>query len=101
MLLEGRVIRVLNKQQQEHENLEDDLQLNELQRHVQEVVKELPPQRRRIYQLSRDEGMSREEIATYLNISKSTVKNSIFTSLQLIREHLKRAGYLLALLILT
>jgi RNA polymerase sigma-70 factor (ECF subfamily) len=47
---------------------------------VQSAINQLPEQQRRVYLLSQDAGMTYEEIATELNISRNTVK-----------EHLKRA----------
>ena len=95
-LTEGQIINTLSKRFQNIENLEADLQLRELKRHVQEAVRQLPVARRRIYQLSREEGMSRDEIASHLQISPSTVKNSIGSALKFIREHLEKAGYLVS-----
>ena len=72
---------------------EADLRINEIKRHVQEAVKQLPKERKRIYLLSREAGMSRDEIASQLNISPSTVKNSIAAALKSIRDYLKGRGY--------
>ena len=99
-ITEGQAIDTLSKQVKETENLESDLQLRELKRHIREAVNKLPVARRRIYQLSREEGMSRDEIASHLQISPSTVKNSIVSALKFIREHLEKKGYLVSLFFL-
>ena len=44
------------------------------------AVNQLPPQRKLIYQLSRQEGMSHDEIAKKLNLSRSTVNNTIVSA---------------------
>lgn len=49
----------------------------------------LPPQRRQIFQLSRIEGLSHEEIAQQLNLSKNTIKVQINKALKSIREFLE------------
>jgi len=97
-LKEGQVMQTLGKDIQNSENLEAELSFRELKRHVRKAVNQLPAARRRIYQLSREEGMSREEIANHLKISPSTVKNSIVSALKSIREHLEKEGYMLSLL---
>ena len=59
------------------------------------AVAELPEQRRLIWQLSRDEGLSHEQIAERLSISKNTVKNQMVHALKHVRNFLdKRKGLL-------
>lgn len=82
----------------EHEPIEDQISLKELQLQVKEAVNQLPPQRKLIYQLSREKGMSRQEIAAELNISESTVKTSLRLALRSMREYLEKSGYLLAII---
>ena len=48
--------------------------------------------RKKIYQLNRIEGLSYEEIAQTLNISKSTVSNQLVEATKFIREYVKGAG---------
>ncbi|NLR78420.1 RNA polymerase sigma factor [Chitinophaga eiseniae] len=65
----------------------------EISKLVRDAVMQMPDQRRRIYQLSREEGLKPSEIATHLSLSVSTVKNTLVTALKQIRDHLARAGY--------
>jgi RNA polymerase sigma-70 factor (ECF subfamily) len=53
---------------------------------VEVVVARMPAQRRKIYELSRKEGLSNGEIADRLNISKNTVENHITTALKNLRK---------------
>ncbi len=53
------------------------------------AVNKLPPQRKLIYQLSRDEGLSHDQIAHSLNLSKSTVNNTLVSASRSISEYLK------------
>jgi len=71
----------------------DGLQLKEVKRLVAEAVGRLPEQRRRIYQMSRDEGMKIVEIAERLAISPNTVKNTLVVSLRFIRQYLADRGH--------
>lgn len=66
------------------------------------AVATLPPKRKTIYLLAREEGMSYEEIAATLKISKYTVKNQMVQALDGIRSYVLRhthIGMLLLLLI--
>ena len=46
----------------------------------------MPPQRKKIYQLSREQGVKNEEIANQLHISKRTVENHLTLALIDIRN---------------
>jgi RNA polymerase sigma-70 factor (ECF subfamily) len=71
----------------------EGLDLKEVRQLVIEAVSRLPPQRRRIYRMSRDEGMKIPEIAGRLRISPNTVKNTLVMSLGFIRKYLAERGH--------
>lgn len=96
-LHESRIIKELERGAEDHQDGESAVGLAELKRHVQEAVRLLPKERRRIYLLSREGGLSREEIAEQLRISPATVKNAIAAALKFIREYLEKLGYTLPL----
>jgi RNA polymerase sigma-70 factor (ECF subfamily) len=50
------------------------------------AVSRMPPQRRKIYELSRNDKLSNAEIAELLKISKNTVENHITTALKDIKR---------------
>ncbi|HWV67784.1 RNA polymerase sigma factor [Chitinophaga sp.] len=76
------------------------LTLKELHAIIEEAVMLLSPQRRRIYQMSRNRGMKIPEIAAELDLSPSSVKNALVFSLKAIREHLRRNGHAIPLVYL-
>jgi RNA polymerase sigma factor (sigma-70 family) len=87
---------------QEQSNLHSPLEithLQEIRKLIGEAVTAMPGQRRRIYELSRQEGMKIEEIAQHLGITTRTVKNVLSIALQSIREHLERSGHSALLII--
>lgn len=75
---------------------EDILYVHQLKRAIREAVSQLSPQRRKIYELSREGGMTIPEIAQQLGLSPNTVKNTLVASLQSIREYLQENGYPIA-----
>ena len=71
----------------------DAVETEELEQEVQEIVKQMPEQRKKIYRLSREAGYRPPQIAEMLNISQSTVHNSLTTPLKQIRTRLMKIGY--------
>lgn len=61
----------------------------ECSRLIQEAIERLPPQRKLVFQLSRQKGMTHEDIGVKLGISKNTVKNQLVFALKEIRTYLK------------
>jgi RNA polymerase sigma-70 factor (family 1) len=55
---------------------------------VQSAVSQLSPQRRKVYYLRNDEGLSYNEIAEELSLSSNTVRNHLAASVQFIRDYL-------------
>lgn len=62
----------------------------ELKLIIRRAVDLLPEKRREVYQLSREEGLSHQEIAEKLNIAVNTVKAQIGTSLKFIQEFINK-----------
>lgn len=69
-------------------NLEEAIEFGDILENVQKIVKELPPRKHEIYQLSRVNHLSYSEIAEKLNISVKTVENSINYSINFIKTRL-------------
>ena len=68
---------------------EDNLRRDEIGQCYQMSLAALTPQRRKVFQLSREQDMTYAEIATHLNLSVKTVEAHISASLQLMRKHFK------------
>jgi RNA polymerase sigma-70 factor (family 1) len=67
---------------------EDELIGKELEKLYQQAIDQLPPQRKRIYTLSRDQHYSYEEIAGEMGLSKNTVRNQMADAIQSIRRYI-------------
>jgi RNA polymerase sigma-70 factor (ECF subfamily) len=85
--LKQQVWKMIEKSQQRN-STEDMLFARECERLVSEAIDYLPPQRKLIFQLSRQKGMTHQEIGLKLGISKNTVKNQMVSALKEIRSYL-------------
>jgi RNA polymerase sigma-70 factor (ECF subfamily) len=63
----------------------------ELQKQILEAVNELPPVRKQVFEMSREQGMSHREIAATLSVSSRTVETHIYKALKQIRKHIALA----------
>jgi RNA polymerase sigma-70 factor (ECF subfamily) len=66
------------------------LEAKELHQAIQTSIGQLPARVKEIYQLSREEGLTNQEIAQKLNLSEQTVKNQLSTALKHLRRSLMR-----------
>jgi RNA polymerase sigma-70 factor (family 1) len=66
------------------------LLMREYESKLREAIDLLPPQRKKIFNLSREEGRSHAEIAAELGISKNTVANTIVEARQFIKSYLSK-----------
>ena len=68
-------------------------EVKELENIIAKVVESLSPQKKVIYKLSRQEGLSHQEIADRLGLSINTVNNHLGLALRIIQEAIhKQAG---------
>lgn len=72
--------------------------MQEYEAALNKAVSLLPPKRKRVYQLSREEGFSHEEIASLLHLSKHTINNHIVESRRFIQSFLLSRMNILILL---
>ncbi len=67
---------------------------------IRQAIEMLPPQRKLVLKLSREEGLSHDEISAQLKISKNTVKNQIVHALQFIKQHIQNSSGLPVILVI-
>lgn len=67
----------------------DEGENEQLKRYIQKAIDALPKKCRRIFLLSRNAGMTYEEIAEELDLSKKTVENQMGIALKKLRESLE------------
>ena len=64
---------------------------------IREAIGQLSPQRRKVFELRQEYGLSYAEIAQTLNLSTNTVRNHLAASVEFIKEHLRKNNALLLL----
>jgi RNA polymerase sigma factor (sigma-70 family) len=65
-----------------------ELQTKEAIQAIEAAIEEMPPKRKEIYKLSRHEGLSHEQIALHLSISRNTVNNQIASATEFLKAKL-------------
>lgn len=89
--LKKRLVRSSYTQEQLHignetDNPEEGFFAREIDLLIQMSVSKMPDRRKRIYEMSRNEGLTNDEIALRMNISKKTVENQLSLALKELRE---------------
>ena len=78
---------------------EEQLMAKEMEQYAEKIVANLPKQQQLVFKLSREEGLSHNEIAKKLGLSPNTVKNHMVQALKALKASLQQSGhtYFLAL----
>ena len=71
------------------QDVDNPVETLELQKKIDETVESMPPERKKIFLLSRHEGLKYKEIAEQLGISVKTVEAQMGKALKFLREELK------------
>nr|WP_183559998.1 RNA polymerase sigma-70 factor [Mucilaginibacter sp. SP1R1] len=74
-----------------HNDTEEAILLNNLQEFAETAFKNLPKQQQLVFRLSREEGLTYDEIADRLQISRNTVKNHLIAALKNLRTQFSRS----------
>lgn len=89
-----------NAMQTTTNNTEEEAAVSEVETLLQEALTRLSPQRRLVYQLSRQQGMNHEQIALQLKLSKNTVKNHMADALHFIKSYLQQRDIITSFLLI-
>ena len=69
--------------------INDEIQFNDLTEQVSYLIEGLTPRQKEIYKLSRDSGLTYQEIGKKLNISATTVKKHMANTLSYLKSNLQ------------
>lgn len=73
---------------------EETIAANETQKLIHDAIQLLPPQQRMVYQLSKQEGLSYDDIAERMHIARNTVRNHLAEAMKTVRAFLKKTTVL-------
>lgn len=76
---------------------ENEFNFNELNEQVLQSKDKLSKRQKMIFEMSKEEGLSNQEIALKLGISEQSVRNQLSSALKVLREELIRIGFSFAL----
>lgn len=82
----------------EEENL---LEWKELGNEIQHAIQKLPPKRKEVFLLCKEEQMSYEDVSAKLGISRNTIKEHMVLAMKSIKDYLKNRSLYFLQLILT
>lgn len=77
---------------------QETIDAHDSEKRIEEAIRQLPAQQKLVYQLSRQQGLSIQEIAAELNISPHTVKSHLAKALSFIRTYLKDIAFITVIL---
>lgn len=70
------------------ETADQNMLLEETNASIQDAIAKLSPKRKKVFLLSRENGLTYEQIGKKLNLSTHTVRNHLAASLKFIRAHI-------------
>lgn len=86
----ARILRLWTRAGKEFSNeTEETVYANDGERFINKALAQLSPQKKLIYDLSRKQGKSHDEIAASLHLSTHTVKSHLVSALKFIRNYMK------------
>lgn len=82
--------KLANNQQikQKEQEIHDTVVAMELEEKIEQIIDQLPPERQKVFKMSRHEELKYKEIAQKLNISIKTVEVQMSKALKFLRMHL-------------
>lgn len=94
-----RIVKAaLQYYQSSSDTTEQIVDLNETQGLIERALRKLPPQQKIVYRLSRQHGLSNDEIASQLQVSQHTVKSHLSKAIWFIRTYIKNLAVIIGLL---
>jgi RNA polymerase sigma-70 factor (family 1) len=100
LALERKLLQVIAESPTFQNITDETINANESERLIKMALAKLPPQQQLVFKLSKQDGLSREQIAEKLQISPNTVRNHLAHAIQFIKSDLRTASFILFTLLL-
>ena len=84
--------RLFHRIQTSDNTTEEEINANELTYITESGLQQLSAQQRAVFMLSREEGLTYQQIADRIQISRDTVKYHLVNALKILREHFQQHG---------
>jgi len=92
MALEKKILQVASFVSESVNTTDEMILAHESQKLVSRAIAKLPPQQQLVFKLSKQEGVSRDDIAHKLHISPNTVKNHLADAIKFIQIFLQNSA---------
>jgi len=92
MALEKKLLQGVSPGKECVNTTEEMILAHESENLVSKAIAKLPPQQQMVFKLSKQEGLSREDIACQLHISPNTVKNHLSNAIKFIQIFLRNSA---------
>lgn len=89
--LEKKLLQVASLVTESENTTEEMMLAHESMNLISQAIAKLPPQQQLVFKLSKQEGLSREDIAHQLHLSPNTVKNHLADAIKFIRVFLRNS----------
>lgn len=73
---------------EESYDIEEELDAANLKEYIDTLISQLPPQRRKIFRMSREKNLTNKEIADYCSITEKAVERNITFALKFLKDNL-------------
>jgi RNA polymerase sigma-70 factor (ECF subfamily) len=91
--LEKKLLQVIPAVKESINTTDEMVLAHESKKLISQAVAKLPSQQQLVFKLSKQEGLSREDVARQLQISPNTVKNHLADALKFIRAFLQNSAF--------
>lgn len=80
---------IMHYKKQQDNCTEDEIFYSDIKKLVDEVIESMPGTRKKIFKMSREDGMSNKQIAMQIQTSESNIENHINKAIKTLRAHIK------------
>jgi RNA polymerase sigma-70 factor (ECF subfamily) len=94
LLSEHLITSVRERQEDTDTTTEQNIETESLREYIDSLVEQLPPERKKIYLMSRSQHLSNKEIARRLSLSEKTVETQLYRSLRFLKHKLSENNIL-------